>query len=58
MQIVEDEVKTLLILPKRRSTVDNVIIPRQKTRLPDDLPIRYAAVVLVTLIIAYKLVFF
>ena len=53
MQIVKDEVKTLLRLP----TVDNVVIfPRSKTRLLGDLPIRYAAIVLVTLIISYKLV--
>ena len=50
MQIVEDEVKTLLTL-----TGDNVFIfPRPKTQLTGDLGIRYAAVVLVTLFIAYK----
>ena len=48
MRIVGDEVRTLLVL-------DNAhIFPESKTKLPGDLAIRYAAIVLVTLIIAYK----
>ena len=48
MQIIGDEVRTLLVL-------DNVhIFPESKAKLPGDLVIRYAAIVLGTLIIAYK----
>ena len=48
MQIIDADVRILL-------TLDNVeIFPPTKPQLPGDFAIRYAAIVLVTLIIAYK----
>ena len=50
MQILADDVRSLL-------TLDNVeIVPPSKAQIPGELAIRYAAIVMVTLIIAYKLV--
>jgi len=48
MRIVADDVKTLL-------TLDNIeVFSPQKLQFPGDLAIRYAAIVLATLTIAYK----
>ena len=52
MPIVKAEMKAL-------STLDNIVLLSQpKARLPGDLAIKYAAMVLVTLMITYKLVKF
>ena len=48
MRILEVEMKAL-------STLDNIVIfSRSKAQLPGDTAIMYAAIVLVTLMIAYK----